>query len=137
MSDSLRPYGLYPMRLLCSWDSPGKITGVHCHALLQGIFLTQGSNPHLLRLLHWQVGSLSLAPPQKHKITIKTQQFHCWAYALRKSQLKKTPVPQCLSQHYLQQPGHGSNLDVHRQINKEDVDIRTMEYSSAIKRKRV
>ena len=35
------------------------------HALLQGIFLTQGSNPHFLRLLHWQVGFLVLAPPGK------------------------------------------------------------------------
>ena len=34
-----------------------------CHALLQGIFLTQGSNSRLLCLLHWQVGSLPLAPP--------------------------------------------------------------------------
>ena len=31
-----------------------------CHFLLQGIFLTQGSNPRLLRLLHWQAGSLLL-----------------------------------------------------------------------------
>ena len=31
-----------------SRDSPGKNTGVGCHALLQGIFPTQGSNPHLL-----------------------------------------------------------------------------------------
>ena len=31
------------------------------NALLQGIFPTQGSNPHLLCLLHWQVGSLSPA----------------------------------------------------------------------------
>ena len=38
-------------RLLCPWDSPGKNTGVGCHALLQGIFLTQGSNLHLLCLL--------------------------------------------------------------------------------------
>ena len=36
-------------------DSPGKNTGVGCHALLQGIFPTQGSNPCLLCLLHWQV----------------------------------------------------------------------------------
>ena len=43
-------------------DSPGKNTGVGCHALLQGIFLTQGSNPCLLCLLHWQAGSLPLAP---------------------------------------------------------------------------
>ena len=34
-------------------DSPGKNTGVGCHALLQGIFLTQGLNLSLLRLLHW------------------------------------------------------------------------------------
>ena len=44
-------------------DSPGKNTGVGCHALLQGIFLTQGSNPHLLCLLHRQADSLPLAPP--------------------------------------------------------------------------
>ena len=30
-------------------DSPGKNTGVGCHALLQGIFPTQGSNPGLPR----------------------------------------------------------------------------------------
>ena len=34
-----------------------------CHALLQGIFLTQGSNLSLFCILHWQVGSLPLAPP--------------------------------------------------------------------------
>ena len=33
-----------------------------CHALLQGIFLTQGLNLCLLSLLHWQPGSLSLVP---------------------------------------------------------------------------
>ena len=44
----LQRYGLYPTRLLCPWDSPGKHTGVGCHALLQGIFPTQGSNPHLM-----------------------------------------------------------------------------------------
>ena len=37
-----------PARLLCPWDSPGKNTGVGCHFLLQGIFLTQGSNWGLL-----------------------------------------------------------------------------------------
>ena len=45
-------------------DSPGKNTGVGCHALLQGVFLTQGLNPHLLCLLHWQVGSLPLVLPK-------------------------------------------------------------------------
>ena len=36
---------------------------VSCCALLQGIFPTQGGNPHLIHLLHWQVGSLPLVPP--------------------------------------------------------------------------
>ena len=29
-----------PARLLCPWDTPGKNTGVGCHALLREIFLT-------------------------------------------------------------------------------------------------
>ena len=48
MSNSLRPYGVYPSRLLCPWDSPGKNTGVGCHALLQGAFQIQGLNPCIL-----------------------------------------------------------------------------------------
>ena len=40
-------------------------TWVGCHALLQGIFLTQGSKLRLLCLLHWQVISLPLAPTGK------------------------------------------------------------------------
>ena len=50
-----------PARLLCPWDSPGKNIGVGCHAFLQGICPTQGLNPCLLRLLHWQAGSLLLS----------------------------------------------------------------------------
>ena len=47
------------------WDSPGKNAGVNCHALVQGIFPTQGSKPRLLCLLHWQAGSLPPGPPEK------------------------------------------------------------------------
>ena len=47
MSDSLWPRGLESTRLLCPWNFPGKNTGVGWHFLLQGIFLTQGSNPGL------------------------------------------------------------------------------------------
>ena len=46
-------------------DSPGKNTGVGCHALLQGIFPTQGSNPCLLWLLYCQASSLPLEPAGK------------------------------------------------------------------------
>ena len=42
----LQRYGLLPTRLLCPWDSPGKNTRVDCHALLQEIYLTQGSKLH-------------------------------------------------------------------------------------------
>ena len=41
-------HGLGPTRLLCSWNSPEKNTGVDSHSLLQGIFLTQVSSPGLL-----------------------------------------------------------------------------------------
>ena len=47
VSDSLRPHGLYPTRLLCTWNVPGKSTGVGCRFLLQGIFPTQGLKPGL------------------------------------------------------------------------------------------
>jgi len=36
-------------------------TGMGCYSLLQGISPTQGSNLHLLHLLHWQADSLSLS----------------------------------------------------------------------------
>ena len=62
-----------------SRDSPGKDTGVRCHTLLRGIFLTQGSNPRLLHLLHWQVDSLPLAPPgepdMKHMIPQQSEKW--------------------------------------------------------------
>ena len=70
ISSSLQLDGLYSARCLCPWDSLGNNTGAGCHALLQRIFLTQGSNPHLLRRLHWQVGSLPLAPPGKPFLSI-------------------------------------------------------------------
>ena len=53
------PMDCSPLGFSVHEDSPGKNTGVGCYALLQGIFLTQGSN---LRLLDWQAGSLPLAP---------------------------------------------------------------------------
>ena len=48
MSNSLRPHGPEPARLLSPCSSSGKNTGMGCHFILQRIFLTQGSNPGLL-----------------------------------------------------------------------------------------
>ena len=70
MSDSLWSHELQATGLLCPWDFPGKNSGVGCHALLQGIFLTQGSNPHLSDVLHWQADFLPLAPPGKPESVI-------------------------------------------------------------------
>ena len=61
-------------------DSPGKNTGVGCHALLQGIFLTQGSNLCLLSNLCWQVGSLPVVPPEK---PLKTNTAQCLPMTLQ------------------------------------------------------
>ena len=44
----LQLHGLQPAWLLCPWNSPGQNSGVGCHSLLQGTFITQGSNPGLL-----------------------------------------------------------------------------------------
>ena len=44
MSNCLGPHGLQPTRLLCPWNIPGEHTGMDCHFLLQGIFLSKGSN---------------------------------------------------------------------------------------------
>ena len=59
VSDSLQPHQ-GPLSMGFPRQEP---TGVGCHFLLQGIFPTQGSNPCLLNLPHWQAGSLSLVPP--------------------------------------------------------------------------
>ena len=45
---TLRPHELQPARLLPPLGVSGKNAGVGCHALLQGTFLIQGSNPGLL-----------------------------------------------------------------------------------------
>ena len=56
-------------RLVCPWDSPGKNTGVGCHALLQGSIPTQGSNP-----VDWAIGETVefLPNPQTNKNYIET-----------------------------------------------------------------
>ena len=65
VSDSLQCHGHVACQFPLSMRFSGKNTGVGCHAFLQVIFLTQGLNPCLLSLLHWQAGSLPIAPPKK------------------------------------------------------------------------
>ena len=70
----LDPLGLWPDRLLCPWNSPGKNTGVGCHFLLQGIFTTQELNLGLLHCrqmiyqLSYEGSPLKKLKPIKRKI---------------------------------------------------------------------
>ena len=43
-----------------------------------GIFPTQGLNPHLLHLMHWQVDSLPLAPPGRSLQVYTSEKRHSW-----------------------------------------------------------
>ena len=69
-----------------------------------------------------------------------TQQSQSWAYIQRKTILWKY-TPRFSLQHYLQQPGRGTNLNVHQQMNKEDgvhtYNKYTMEYNSVIKKESI
>ena len=47
MFDFLQPHRLWPTRLLCPWDFPGKNTGVGCRSLLQGILVTLRRFPYI------------------------------------------------------------------------------------------
>ena len=75
-----------PSRLLCSSDSPGKNTAVGCHALLQGIVPTQGSNPCLLHLLHCRWILYHWA----------TREAHFWGWQTLKSKKDQVRWPRSL-----------------------------------------
>ena len=64
-------------------DSPGKNTGVGCHALLQGVFPNQRLNPRLLRLLHWQGDSLPLVPSAKRTCLLKSWGWNAGLLSLK------------------------------------------------------
>ena len=82
-------------RLLCPGNIPSKNTGVGGHFLLQGIFPTQGSNPCLLHLLCWQVGSFPpccLGSPSLRKTSVHwcVSRSHDW---LSRDALERCPPP--------------------------------------------
>ena len=73
MSNSLQPHRLQPTRLFRPWNFPGKNTGLGCHFLLQGIFLTQELNPglpHCRQMLY----RLSHLGSPKYPLLTKIQQ---------------------------------------------------------------
>ena len=64
LSNSLRPHGLQPTRLLCPWDFPGKSTGVGCHCLLHMF-----PSPHSENKKEWSWN--------KGRSLIAHSYFHC------------------------------------------------------------
>ena len=58
--------GYSPLGSSVQKDCPGKNTGVGCHALIQEIFPTQGSNPNLL---HWRQILYHLATWETNLVT--------------------------------------------------------------------
>jgi len=76
-SNSLRPHGLYPVKLLYPWDSPGKNTGVGFSN--PGDLLNLGIEPPSLVPLNLQVDSLPLS---HHRVSLQhdlTKMF--WEYS--------------------------------------------------------
>ena len=95
MSNCLQPHGLYS-----PWNSPGQNTGMGRLSLLQGIFLTQGSNPGLLhgrqilyqlnhkgspRILEWVAYPFSSIPTQESNWGLLHCRWILYQQAIRKA----------------------------------------------------
>ena len=113
-------------RLLCSWDFPCKNTGVGCHFLLRGIFLTQGWNPGLLCLMHCRQILYHLSyqgsPPsccgQPSKCYLLSSVRVNWAKIISRAALNRAEAIKRLNTAYL-----GPCLQVHEPISAESVKV--------------
>ena len=76
LSNLFQSHGLQSVRLLYPWDSLGKNTGMISHSLLQGIFLTQGSNPGLLHYRQILYHLSHQGSYDKPRHCIKKQRYH-------------------------------------------------------------
>ena len=63
LSESFRPHGLEPTRVLHPWNSAGKNTGVGCPALLQGNLPNPGIKP-------WS--------PTLSAVSLLSKKVHAW-----------------------------------------------------------
>ena len=114
MSDSFCPCGLYPTRLLCPWDFPGKNPGVGCHFILQGsscICLLFFPSSKIRKIIHFpsvQFSSVAQSCPTlcesmnrstpglpvHHQLLEFTQtHVHCVGDAIQPSHLLLSPSP--------------------------------------------
>ena len=79
VSDSSRPHGLQPTRLLCPWDFPGKSTGVGCHCLL--IFYAIVGIILRTHFLKFRKVSKYLCVPGGRSLTLWSYHHHYWKAA--------------------------------------------------------
>ena len=78
MSDSVRPHGLWPTRLLYPWDFPGTDTGVGCHSFSRG-----SSWPRDWPWVSWIAGnSLSSEPPGEAILLSAKNNAQCESWEL-------------------------------------------------------
>ena len=77
VSDSLQLSDCSPPRLFCPWNSPRKNIGVGSHSLLQGIFLTMGSNPGILHCRQILYHMSHQGSPYADRIFSKHLISHC------------------------------------------------------------
>ena len=75
------------------WDSPGKNTGVGCHTFLQGIFLTQGLNPHPIWWNKSNIGILWLFSLELYQCDSATL---CFYFVFRPTFIQQFPHLHCL-----------------------------------------
>ena len=80
VSDFVWPCGLSPPGSSVHGDSPDKDPGVGCHALHQGIFLTQGSNLCLLAFPALAGGFFTTSTAWEALITLHPQPTNDWEH---------------------------------------------------------
>ena len=113
MSNSWCPRGLQAHQAPL-WDCPSKNTGVGCHFLLQGIFPTQGSNPHFLNcrqiLYHWATWEPPSVASVQFSHSVVSDSVTPWTVA-RQASLSINQLPEITQTHVHQvgdaiQPSH-------------------------------
>ena len=112
MSDSLRPQGLQPTRLLHPWDFPGKSTGVGCHCLLRlegnGRHQIRGYFNSSLQSSGYEAQKMELMVPSAqgtlHVVRSEVNNIHSrsgprWAQSVGSSSPASATIAFCQSQH--------------------------------------
>ena len=119
VSDSYRPHGLQPIRLLRPWDLPGKNIGVGCHCLLRLLWLggfisstesfvivaEQGWKQEVMKYCFMCLSNFSKLCPSTNGWC------HYPCFSVERNKVQGSPVT-CLSPRSFQMGGWGSEASV-------------------------